>query len=290
MRKSLSAAAVALLLTGCSGGTNAGAQTSSNQQAGTAEAVPADPPVAAASGGPEKPDCSSVPQSDSRSDNDIAGIDIGMSADDALRIAKCNKEGFEVEVSDDDTVTLPDGSHPRGGIRMKKDNDQIDLFLVGAPGREKVYGLMRGTIFPEGQEPTMEQMRAGLVQKYSPLRAQVIGDSRYENTQVLALTPDGQRLPDDKASDCTFTFGQRLAKGRNSLAQLKEECGFTKKFDLLSKSGNDSLVGEFSLWIADQNGFFKQAREEVAEIRAIQADAQEAERQKAASSNRTPNL
>lgn len=279
------ASMLAIALAGCSGGK----PTASDQSANMAETAPV-ASASPASSEPEKPDCSNLPKGDDKPDNDIAGIDMGMNADDALRIAKCNAEGFRVEVKEDDSVTLPDGSHPRGSIVMEKDNDRIDAFLVGVPGQEKVVALMRGKAFPDGEEPTMDQMRADIAQKYNPVSPQVIGTTRYGDTLVLALTPDGQRLPDDKVSDCTFTFGQTVGVNRNALGQLKEQCGVTKKIELRPKGSNRALVGAFSIWIGDQNGVFKAARATGAAVQAMHAEKRDAEAKKAASESRTPNL
>ena len=278
-------AAIALALSACGGGASGNAQGSPANEAATASPAPSGAVPEAV-----RKDCANLPQADAKTDNDILGIDLGMRADDAIKIAKCNKEGFTVSVVDDTSVPVPDGSHPRGKIVMDKDGDEIDAFLVGVPGQEKVYALMRGKTFADGTEPTMDQMRATITQKYSPLAQQVVSGTSYPNTLVLALSPDGQRLADDKAKDCTFTFGQTLTTTRNALGQLTEQCGFTKKIELRPKESNGAVVGGFVMWISDQNAFFAQARQEVAGIRAMQVNASEAERQKAASSNRAPTL
>lgn len=270
----------ALILAGCSAGT--GASPDGENQS-----------VAASSDNPLVPkipilDCIGQARPDDRQDNDIVGIDLGMSADDALKIAKCNKEGFAVNVADDTSVTLPDGSHPRGGITLQKSDDRIDVFLAGLPGKEKVFALMRGKKFPEGAEPTMDQMRADLVKKYAPIAPDESTMTPDIDTQVQALTPDGQQISGSQLSSCTFTFGQNM--GHNSLGQLHEECGFTKKFQMSAKSGNDALVREFSIWIGNQNEFFVEARRTIAAIQAMEARRREAERQKADSSNRVPEL
>jgi hypothetical protein len=230
-----------------------------------------------------KPDCSSLPRPDAKTDNDLIGIDMGMSADDALRIGQCSKEGYEVAVEDDKSVTLPDGSHGRGMIELRKPNDRVNIFVMGLPGKETVYGLVREKKFAEGEEPTLDQMRADLVGKYGQM---VEINNPYELAQ--AFTPSGQPIAGNDLGggwNCASVFGQN-----NNLGQLNERCGFTKKISVKARYGNEALSGGFSVWIGDQNKMFTLARQVVAAVGAMHQQRRDAAVEKAASSDRTPDL
>lgn len=286
MKNTITAAAslLALALAGCSSGDSAPTTEDAVAalEGGSGETI-AD---AGSENDAAKPDCSSLPRPDSKSDNDLIGIDLGMSADDALRIGQCSKEGYEVTVEDDTSVTLPDGSHPRGMIELRKPNDRVNIFVMGLPGRETVYGLVREKKFAEGEEPTLDQMRADLVGKYGQMaEINEYANNPYELAQ--SFTPDGQPIPGNEIGNvrCTFYFGQN-----NNLGQIFEPCGFTKKIDVKARYGNEKLSGGFSVWIGDQNRVFTEARQVVAAVEAMHQQRRDAAVDKAASSNRTPDL
>lgn len=280
-RFTISAAIAALALAGCSATKDDAANTT-------------DAPAEVASDDTEssqepKQDCANLPRPDDKPDNDIIGIDMGMSADDVLKIARCSKEGYAVQINDDRTVTLPDGSHPRGGIEMKKEDDQgrlkdqVVAFLVGLPGQERVIGLVRQKGFSVGEQPTIEQVRASLIEKYGPVQKILsIGDQYAQ-----AFAPDGKLLPENMVGgwDCSYHFGKD-----SNLGKVNESCGFTKKFWISPSTENPALSGGFFVWLGNQNQFFVEARHVVAAVRQMQQQAQEAERQKAESSDRVPDL
>lgn len=241
-----------------------------------------------------KPDCSSLPRPDAKPDNDLIGIDLGMSFDDAMRIGECSKEGYKVTVEEDQSVTLPDGSHPRGTIDLRNDLDRVTVITVGLPGQEKVVALTRTKKFADGAEPTVEQMRADLNKKYGPLQKVGSGVSASnagmilgDNVLAQTFAPDGQPLPNNKVGDhgCADYFGQN-----DGLVNLDPRCGFTKKMGVAPKYGNDALAGGFGIWIADQHAFIMEARRIVATVQAMHQQRRSDDAKKAASSDRTPDL
>lgn len=238
-----------------------------------------------------KPDCSNLPKSDNKPDNDIIGIDIGMSADDVLKLARCTKAEYTVEVIEDNSVTLPDGTHPRGGIEMRNENegDRINVYVVGVPDKERVIGIVREKAFAAGQEPTIEQMRATLTEKYGSVTTGVAfgtQEGSRGNRMAQAFAPDGTPLPGNMVGDwdCTDPFGQN-----NNLGQMAEACGFTKKV-VIATAATPGLASRFGVWIGDQHEFFVAARRTVAAIEAMHRQKEEAARQDAAASDRTPDL
>lgn len=278
MKITAAAPLLALALVGCSG-------EASDTPADASDQVAVAEPSEAASG-ESKPDCSSLPRPDSKPDNDLIGIDLGMSADDALRISQCSKEGYEVTIEEDRSVTLPDGSHPRGMIELRKPNDRVNIFVMGLPNQETVYGLVREKKFAAGEEPTLEQMRADLVGKYGPL-TDIDKFTRNPYKLAQSFTPDGQPIPDNEIGDvrCVFYFGQN-----NNLGQIFEPCGFTKKIEVKARYGNEALSGGFNIWLGDQNKVFTEARRVVSAVGAMHQQRRDAAVEKAASSDRTPEL
>ena len=220
------------VLAACSGGAPSN-PTTGDAVEGAVDAVEGRPEGASAEAGAEaetaKVNCSSLPSPDSKPDNDLIGIDLGMSADDALRIGQCSKEGYEVTVEEDKSVTLPDGSHGRGMIELRKPNDRVNIFVMGLPGQETVYGLVREKKFKAGEEPTLERMRADLVEKYGAMvPTSSVANSPYELAQSFAS--DGKPIPGNDIGggwNCASVFGQN-----NNLGQLNERCGFTKKISV----------------------------------------------------------
>lgn len=282
------------VLAACSGGTSS--EPTTEDAVAALEGSSRSPAADATSDSEEaKPDCSSLPRPDDKPDNDLIGIDLGMSFDDAMRIGQCNKEGYKVTVEDDKSVTLPDGSHPRGIIDFRKDDlDRVTVVTMGLPGQEKVVALTRTKKFADGAEPTVEQMRADLTQKYGPLQVTGSGVSAGKagmilGDNVLAQTfaPDGQPLPGNKVGDhgCANYFGQN-----DGLVQLDERCGFTKKVGVAPKYGNDALAGGFGIWIANQHALVMEARRVVATVQAMHQQRRNDEAKEAASSDRTPDL
>lgn len=279
------AAVSALALASCSG-------TDSNDTS-NGDTIDQSSGADAAEDAPSALSCLRLPTRDARKDNDIMNIDLGMSADDALKIAQCNDEGLAVNVSDEGAPALPDGSKPRVQISLQKEDDLVNVFLMGMPGEEKVYGLVRVKTFAEGTEPTVAQMRTQLLDKYGPLVPDRTFGADYRrnaenlNEQAQALSPDGQPLFKDIYSkrDCAEYFGQN-----DSLAQLSGDCGFTKKMEIRPKYGNDGLASGFSVWIGDQRAIMMAMQSLGQKLRALQSEEREAERQEAESSDRLPDL
>ena len=278
------ASLLALALAGCSGdAAPATEDAAAALEGGSGEAIT----DAESENETAKPDCSSLPRPDAKPDNDLIEIDLGMSADDALRIGQCSKEGYESTVTEDTSVTLPDGSHPRGMIELRKPNDRVNIFVMGLPGKETVYGLVREKKFAEGEEPTLEKMRADLVGKYGQMaEINEYANNPYELAQSFA--PDGQPIAGNDLGggwNCASVFGQN-----NNLGQINERCGFTKKISVKARYGNEALSGGFSVWIGDQNRVFTEARRVVAAVEAMHQQRRDAAVDKAASSDRTPDL
>jgi hypothetical protein len=229
-------------------------------------------------------DCASAPRPDARADNDIMNIDLGMSADDAIKIAKCNKEGFAVAV---ETGKLGDGSTPRSLVKMTNGDDLVNIFLIGVTNQEKVFGLVRVKKFADGEEPTVEQMRASLSQKYGPLIATWTAGEDDLNERAQAFSSEGQPLPSNELGDtrCAYYFGQN-----NDLGQLNAACGLTKKISVKPKYGNDALAGGFSVWLGNQNAIVLAAREVLLSVQKAQQQKLASERQKAEASDHLPSL
>jgi hypothetical protein len=282
LQSSVAFGLLAAALAGCSSKSEVTSNQSDQPAVAVAAATPAPSPA------PDAPNCTSLPQPDSKSDNDIADIDLGMSADDALRVAKCSKEGFAVRPIDNEAITMPDGSRPRSVFEMKKGNDLVNVFMFGPPGQEKVYGIARVTNFAGGQEPTVEQLRAKLMEKYGPL-TQAWGVGSFESPNELAqvLSPEGQPLKDNRVGlfDCAQYFGQN-----DILGTVDGRCGLTKKVVLRTKDGNEALASGFSVWVGDQSGAIEGMKRTAQVIQAAREQQLKAERDKAAASNRVPTL
>ncbi len=113
-------------------------------------------------------DCPSKKVDSTSAKNEITGVQIGMTAQQAYEAVACADPDYKVRYSDFgfELPAIPDGSEPKRGIYAEKGLENISIFLMGLPGKERVIGISRYVEFPQGKEPTIKNLVESLTKKY----------------------------------------------------------------------------------------------------------------------------
>ncbi|HYD12305.1 MAG TPA: hypothetical protein VEC11_05615 [Allosphingosinicella sp.] len=235
-------------------------------------------------------DCSRVARADQNPQNDILGVDLGMSADDAHRVLSCAEGNYTVEFTSGgfSTARTANGPAPRGLLRASRgDDEQVLVYLAGMPGQERVVGLARRVRFPTGSEPATDQLTQSIRAKYGALSPRTTAPGY----QILAaaFSPEGQQLAPDsfELSSCT---GPQLDGAHGGINQISEGCGMTVLFHTSPARSNPNLVGEFKLRVIDQRAAVTALNAIESNARRMQEQQQELDTERARSENRTPEL
>lgn len=183
---------------------------------------------------------------------DVAGVTIGMSADQALQKLACSNRALRVAFSDQGGFTqpLPDGRRPRTTISGEGPQERVVVALVGLPGQERVVTIRRTLEFAAGQEPVITNTIAQLEQKYGALAH---NPAEYGRWTGHSLRDANNRpiAPNDSllGARCALSVGMQAGQ-----PDLQGDCGLAVSVDIRPSSSNEQLAGR--LVVSMNNGAF----------------------------------
>lgn len=210
--------------------------------------------------------------------DDIAGLQIGMSFEEALQLLRChtgdkghfnwltsalNIEGSQglltrqgidlvvgrrVSACDDQNLKTgrPDLYQMRCLNGGHSDLDVTETFRVMTPGpddQQKVIGVWRKQIFAPGKEPSAEAVLAALKKKYGePLK-----DKYRPNPNPMQWVRDGGALSEHQALMCSFQVNATAAQG----ASFSDNCPLVISAYYRTTGTDGVLVSELDVGMAD---------------------------------------
>lgn len=188
-----------------------------------------------------KVDCTGLPQP-AAGKPDILGIQIGMSATQAIRILECSDIGFQGSRSRGFGLPkMPDGEEPAPIIVASAQFDTVTVYTLGAPGKEIVVGVNRRHRYGD-KAPLMKDAIAQLQQKYGSGFVEMAREI-HNNYQIV--NPAGEMLT-RQHPDFYGCFG--AAGGSDS---IYPKCGRSVFFAVIPNGINTSIALEFSVGIGD---------------------------------------
>jgi hypothetical protein len=151
-------------------------QASANVAVDSVTVAEAEPPAAEPqeAAAPAQPDCT-PPKAKAGDPPDVAGVRIGMTADEAALRVQCANPGLAVSAGNYTSSffrTVPDplGNQAREFIKTEGNGgtapDEFFIALAGPPGGERVVGIARALRFAEGEEPTVDSLISQVRTKY----------------------------------------------------------------------------------------------------------------------------
>ncbi|MEP9404349.1 hypothetical protein [Sphingomonas sp. VNH70] len=245
----------AAMLAGCGGGENTPAEPAAQPLADGGESgvgYRPPPPSSAAQGtaATQGIDCAANRPAAASGGRDIAGVTLGMPAEQAFAIVACTNPAFEVDYSSEGgfrMAKLPGDTQPRTQIAARAGLETMTLSLVGLPGQEQVVAIHRSVEFADGQEAPVETVLKRLTDKYGqPSYRYSAGDGsvgRYE----LPYSPDGKLLGPDNA-----LFNQCTNDRSDGSMSISDACGISINFAVHAKSANPGLARSFAVALVDQ--------------------------------------
>ena len=265
MKKAIAVPLMILALGAC--GSKDEAPASGGETGAEASAVEA----SAAAGGTaaaERIDCRAV-NARPKSGADVAGVTLGMAADDAFKAVACSDPGLVVEM----TPPRPDGYR---SIVGEREGEQFSVRLMGVSGQEQVVEINRILRYGQGQGPVFDATLRQLAAKYGTLvRADYGGVPRETHKAVRRL--DGTAvttLEDPLARGCPY--------------EVKDQCGLTVTINIDRAEANPSLTETLQVIMLDPRITLRQT--EIASRSAQETTQRRQAQEVQAAGDRAPKL
>jgi hypothetical protein len=172
---------------------------------------------------------------------DVVGVTIGMVAEQAYAKIACSNPSLRVEYSSEVGLklpSLPDGKKPRTAITANGGQEQIEAWLVGLPGQERVVMIRRQLRFDSNEQPQVAQLEQQLRAKYG---AFVQSPSMRQQAGVLR-SADGQPILVRQAGSTQLFY--RCMPSMHGRLSLYPECGLSVGVHLEPNAANSLLAQE----------------------------------------------
>ena len=237
--------AAALALAACGGGNQTANNDSPDIMNGAMTSNPDQRHTAQASGtaDAEGIECGAVQPG---SGNDVVGVTVGMSADDAYRLIACSNRALRVSFSDRGGFgpqVLPDGRRMRKSITAVAGGERIQALLVGLPGQERVVAITRELPFASGEAPLVTALVAQLQGKYGALRHDPNQYGQWSGNAIRGA--DGQPLPEGSLSGAGCSLSAGLG------GSLRGDCGLSVAVDIQISRENPNLADRLKVSLID---------------------------------------
>jgi hypothetical protein len=177
--------------------------------------------------------------------------------------------------------------------RWQNLTDKIVLDLRGTTNAETVAVISRGTVFPQGHEPTLASLSADLKTKYgvdpsreSPDHFELVWYYDTRNRLIKEGTPNWR-------NDCVNLTGlpQDLSRSDPALPTgAREDCGFFIRAAMRADPANPALVSYLNVNVVDNGLLFSTLKGREEYFAAIKADQQKKQIEDAQKNTAKPAL
>lgn len=247
---------------------------------------------------------------------DIAGLQLGLSRDEALNLARCAQpdavvanenrflsglntgamklgpQQFTVqsgETADCKFTSLSDAQECGLGQRVWKHvAETVTVATPGVPGRETAVAIWRTQNYKAGAQPAATTVQQALIDKYGPPQRIQKNEGNRPWVQIWWLRdPSGQPLSEQNplAGRCPT-----IQAHGNVSQSWSDSCGLTIAAMLTMATDNPLLVSDLSVGMADQAKLYAYGTAMQEEILALEKQRQEGEAKAAAEGAAAPKL
>lgn len=186
--------------------------------------------------------------------NDVVGVFIGQSAQNAFEAVACANPLIEVQFQGREVLPgrrfvdrgfyntkLPGGAYAYSGIYATSGTETISVSLAGAVDDEHVIVVEREVEFGAGEQPPFDTLRTQIEQKYD-----LFWDDAQSGRGSSASSADGTVLTPQSAIGKGYTnnLWGRCAAGVND---VRENCGLAISVGIDRVAQNEGLARKLSI-------------------------------------------
>jgi hypothetical protein len=233
--------------------------------------------------GPELAATAPCPDPAQNENLNVAGIELGMSVNDAIERIRCAAPSLQVSVQEyssnrpggDRFVIAQDASSRNLG-------EEFRLEQEGLPGQEKVYSIARHLRFTPGSEPLVANVVEELNRKYHLIMEQ----ERHFPRRWFGRRYEATGL--ERRGNSSTCFPTHYG-GVGATGNPDERCGLAIFASIEPQSGNEALAEKVTVFIADVRVFVRESARRTEHFER-EAQARQAQEIESARERRVPAL